>query len=241
MKKVLIICVLAALGLTANAQQNIAKIGVGSLLNRTLNLEYERVLTEKTSALLEVGVSFPADLGAQVLDLTGVDATTNSIVVNSGKFNSFYVVGEYRYYPKGGSGKGFYLAPYLKLANYSIDLEGTYNNNASGFINIPAEINTGMFVAAVGGGIGYQWLIKDRVAINWNFISLGGSFNVLSAEFTADDVNVFEAWKEDIELFLADFPGAYDLIADNTDRTIKGSTGFGFVNARTGVSVGIKF
>jgi hypothetical protein len=140
-----------ATAFTAQAQQNIVKIGVGSMFNRTLNLEYERLLTEKTSVFGEFGYQFPINVPAGLVDFTEGTGSTNNLVINEGTYNNVYFAAEYRIYTAGVAGKGFFVAPYLKLSNYSFDVTGTYNNDVNGFINIPAEVNLGYFSASIGG------------------------------------------------------------------------------------------
>lgn len=244
MKKITLFVFAIVLAFAANAQQNIAKIGVGSALNRTINLEYERVLTDKTSILAEIGISVPIDVSDAIFNVTGVDGSTaEGITSDEGTYSSFYFVGEYRYYTSSEGARGFYVAPYLKLSNYSIDLSGKYNNTNSGFNNIPAEINTNMFVAAIGAGIGYQWLINDKFAINWNIIGLGASLNTVRAEFTAEDNDVFQAWEEDVREFLDEIPGGSNINVSSNDatRSIKGVGSFIFPNLRAGLSLGYAF
>ncbi len=233
-----------ALAFTANAQQNVAKIGLGSAINGTINLEYERVLTDKSSVLAEIGIGIPTDIGETVFEASGVDGTTaEGISVNEGKYSNFYFVGEYRIYTKGEGARGFYFGPYLKLSNYSIDIDGEYNNTAVGLNNIPAEIDVNMFVGAVGAGIGYQWLIGDKFAINWNIVGLGASFNTLNAQFTAADNNVFEAWEQDIRDFLDEtaLGESIDLSSDNATRVIDATGGAVLPNLRAGISLGYAF
>lgn len=233
-----------AVAFAANAQQNVAKIGVGSILNSTINLEYERVINDKSSVLGEIGIGIPANIGDAVFGASGVDGSTaEGINVTEGKVSSFYFVGEYRYYTKGDGARGFYVAPYLKLANYSFDITGQYNNTANGISNIPAEINTNMFVAALGAGIGYQWLINDKFAINWNIVGIGASLNTVKAEFTADDNDVFEEWETEVRSFLDDIQGGenIDITADDLTKTIEGKGGFIFPNVRIGLSLGYAF
>jgi hypothetical protein len=243
MKKTTILVVLMLVAFGMQAQDNIVKLGLGSAINRTINLEYERVLTEKTSVLAELGFGLGASIGDQTISATGIEGGENGIAISSGKYNSFYFVAEYRYYTKGEGPKGFYVAPYLKFSNYSLDFEGTYNNSTNGFTDIPSEINTGMFVAAVGGTIGYQWIVNDKVAINWNIIGLGGSINTISAGFTSSDEDVFASWEQDVREFLDEVPSGsnIEITSDNETKTIDGSGSFGFLNLRLGLSIGYKF
>jgi hypothetical protein len=237
----LLLFAVLATAFTVQAQQNIAKIGVGSMFQRTLNLEYERVLTAKTTVFAEVGYQFPIDIPSQLVDFTEGTGSTNNLVINDGKYNNVYFAAEYRIYTGGEAAKGFFVAPYLKLSSYSFEVNGTYNNNDNGFINIPAEVNLGYFSTSIGGQLGYQWIIKDKVTINWSFIGLGVGFNRISAGFTAQDNDVFQAWEQDINDFLANFPGEYQLQSDNAARTIDASATVILPAARASLSIGYRF
>lgn len=242
MKKLgLFLFAILATAFTAQAQQNIAKIGVGSMFNRTLNLEYERLLTEKTSVFGEIGYQFPIDVPSQLVNFTEGTGSENNLIINDGKYNNFYFAAEYRIYTGGEAGRGFFIAPYLKLSNYSFDVNGTYNNNANGFINIPAKVNLGYFSTSIGGQLGYQWIVKDKVTINWSFIGLGVGINRLSAGFTAADNDVFEKWEQDVNDFLANFPGNYQLSSDNATRTIDAAGTVILPAARASLSIGYRF
>lgn len=242
MKKLgLFLFAVLAMTFTAQAQQNIAKIGVGSIFNGTLNLEYERLLTEKTSVFGEIGYQFPIDIPAQLVDFTEGTGSANNLVINDGKYNNFYFAAEYRIYTAGEAGRGFFIAPYLKISNYSFDVNGTYNNNANGFINIPAEVKLGYLATSIGGQLGYQWIIKDKITVNWSFIGLGLGVNRLSAGFTAQDNDVFNSWEQDINDFLANFPGDYQLKSDNAARTIDAAGTVILPAARASISIGYMF
>jgi len=243
MKKVTFFVFAMILSFGVQAQENIAKLGLGSLLNRTINLEYERVLSDKNSVFAEIGISIPYNLNQRIIDLVGVEGGQNGIDVTSGKVSSFYFVAEYRFYTKGEGAKGFYVAPYLKLANNSIDVEGLYNNSDNNLINVATSIEAGLFSASLGGGIGYQWLINDKIAINWNFIGMGLSVNTVSAKFTAEDNNVFEAWAQDVREFLNDIPQGdnIEVVSDNSTRVIDGAGTVLFAGFRTGLSIGYIF
>lgn len=242
MKKLgLFLFAILATTFTAQAQQNIAKIGVGSMFNGTLNLEYERLLTEKTSVFGEIGYQFPIDVPSQLVNFTESTGSANNLIINDGKYKNFYFAAEYRIYTGGEAGRGFFVAPYLKFSNYSFEVNGTYNNDVNGFINIPATVDLGYFSASVGGQLGYQWIIKDKVTINWSFLGLGVGINRLSAGFTADDNDVFESWEQDINDFLANFPGNYQLSSDNVTRTIDAAGTVTLPAVRASLSIGYRF
>ena len=65
--------------------------------------------------------------------------------------------------------------------------------------------------------------------------------NRLSAGFTADDNDVFESWEQDVNDFLANFAGNYQLSSDNATRTIDAAGTVILPAARASLSIGYKF
>jgi antibiotic biosynthesis monooxygenase (ABM) superfamily enzyme len=70
---------------------------------------------------------------------------------------------------------------------------------------------------------------------------LGVGLNRLSAGFTADDNDVFEEWEQDVNDFLAQFPGNYELKSDNATRTIDAAGTVILPAARASLSIGYRF
>lgn len=250
MKRVTIFAFAVLLTFTASAQQNVVKLGLGSIitpLNRNINLEYERVLNENSTVLGEIGFGIPRDFGSDFinqLERFNVDLSQNNIQITSTILKNNYFIAEYRYFFKGEGARGFYVAPYLKLSNWLIDVEGVYDNNNTGNITIQTTIDANMFATSIGGGIGYQWLIHDQFAINWNFFSIGGGINRFNADFTAEDNgSTLDLFRTEAESFLTQF-GLEDnipLSSDNVSRTISGSGTAVFFNMRASLSLGYAF
>lgn len=243
MRKLALLTTMFCMAVMVQAQDNIVKLGLGSAAQGGINLEYERVLTEKTTVLVELNFKVPSSIPGTAFDQVENQGTTNNLQFTSGDVKGFMFAGEYRFYTKGNAPQGFYLAPYLKLNNNQLDLTGTYSNNITGATNIAAAAGLGLFTASVGGNIGYQWLIADKVAINWNILGLGLGVNRISGDFTADDNGVFNDFRQDVETFIEYFPGLRNalLTSDNTARTIDAAGGFIFPTARVSVSIGYAF
>ncbi|MFK7948814.1 MAG: DUF3575 domain-containing protein [Saprospiraceae bacterium] len=243
MRKLALLVVLFCITVTVHAQENIVKLGLGSALNGQINLEYERALTEKTSVLAEVSFKIPNKLPDNFFSQLEGDGTVNNIQFDEGKLGGFLFAAEYRFYTKGNAPKGFYISPYLKLNNNKFDLTGSYNNNTTGATNIASEASLGLFSASIGGNIGYQWLIADKVSINWNILGLGLGINRVSGEFTAADNGVFDDFAQDVTEFLDAIPILPNIAIEssNAEQTIKASDSFLFPAARVSLSVGYAF
>lgn len=245
MRKLSLLAVILCLTVVAHAQENIAKIGLGSALNRQINLEFERVLTGKNSVLAEVSFKIPNNLPDGFFAQIEGEGIQNNVQFDDGEFGGFLFAAEYRIYTKGNAPQGFYFSPYLKLNSNTFDLSGSYNNNNTGTTNIPSSADFSLFTTSVGGNIGYQWLIADKVAINWNILGLGLGINRISGEFTAmdDDPGIFDDFAQDVTSFLNEIPGlpTIDIESNDAEQTIKASDSFFFPTARISVSIGYAF
>ncbi len=247
MKKVMILMAFVMMVINTQAQENVVKLGIGGVWYGGINLEYERVLTDKTSLLAEFGFTTPKDFSESRLDSWsnrfGIQDAESSIDLTTAKLNSFYLAAEYRFYVGQEVIKGFYVAPYLKYANYSASIDGTYDNNNQ--IDIDSDIEVGLSNVTIGAGIGYQIIINDQITVNWNIIGLGLGINRFKASFTStDQSNVFGEWQEDVRKFLADLPfigDNFDTESNNSTRTIDGSASYVSLPFRFGLSVGYMF
>ena len=247
MKKIMIFVAVIMMAISAQAQDNIVKLGVGGLWYGGINLEYERVLTEKTSILGEIGFTVPRNFGEERIngwvDFFGIQDAESSINITSIKLNTFYFAAEYRYYLGSEVAKGFYAAPYLKLSNYSASAEGNYDNN--NLIDIASDIEIQYFTASVGASIGHQWIINDQITVNWNILGLGLGINTVSANFTSTDQNnVFAEWEKDVKEFLDGLPfvgDKFETTSDNATKKIDGSATLISPTFRFGLSIGYMF
>ena len=126
---------------SANAQKNIIKWNELAVSLKTINLAYERVLTDKLSAQLQ-GFYW---LGGSVGDV---------------KFSGFGITPEVRFYPKGEGAKGFFLAPFFRYTNYSIKFD-TYDISM-----VPIEGKGTWSAMGAGLCIGGQWIVADHFSID---------------------------------------------------------------------------
>jgi hypothetical protein len=159
MKKVLTLLLAAALVLPLFAQdkssvseeKNVLKINTLSLIVATGSLFYERELTEMISGQMGVGYL--------------------SYSIDESKFSGLILTPEARFYPKRNAIDGFYLAPYLRYQNFSI--ENTTSNAEATYSNI-------------GGGVafGRQWILNSGFTMDLFF---GGHYG--SGKISVDSGN----------------------------------------------------
>jgi hypothetical protein len=89
-----------AAGIQANAQGNVAKLNMLSVLLKTANISYEKVINEEKS--IQIGISY-----------------TNGI--NDGKeFKGIQLTPEYRFYlSETDAPEGVFIAPHIRYSNHN--------------------------------------------------------------------------------------------------------------------------
>ncbi|MBN1953298.1 MAG: DUF3575 domain-containing protein [Bacteroidales bacterium] len=184
-------------GLNLNAQDNVAKLNLGGLVFRRIELGYERVLTDKQSAALSFGYTLP-------IRIPGLNSAVTILSVMepaeiSSSMSGIRATGEYRFYlnadQKKRAPRGLYLGPYLYMTNYHVDGRASLSD-----YYISAEGN--MFTFGGGAQIGVQWLIADRVSIDFTILGLGLAQTRIKGEFRSSATSPdYNALVEDISAF----------------------------------------
>ncbi len=173
MKKILLI-VFVLICQFSFAQKNIIKISPIGLTWGEYNLQYERMITDYTSASISASYIQPNFLQNDiftVLENYGITRTCNGGAIRL----------DYRLYSKDKTGpQGFYVGPYLRYTGlgYIFNIEN---------LQFPAlesgveELEAGFRFAQMGLGVklGAQWLFFDCVTVDWNFFGLGVDYYIL--------------------------------------------------------------
>jgi len=174
------------------AQKNVVRLGLGGLGYRNINLDFERALKENQAISLNLGILIPRTIPSALVE---------DVELDFNDLKGISIAPEYRFYT--GSKKalnGFYIAPYLKYSSYGISASGSYDGT---YGDVSAKFST------LGGGmqLGTQWLINDRVSIDWSFFGIGLNRNTLSMRFETNDNEVdFENIEDDMRAGLDDLP-----------------------------------
>lgn len=165
MKKLLVICLALSMGISMNAQKkNLVKINFLSPVVKTLNLQYERALTEKSS--FQLGFFYTGAKSGDV-SLTGIGITP-----------------EYRMYFSDSkqAPAGFFLAPFVRYQNFTLKNENTTVGEAKASLS---AFRPGLL-------IGYQWVFSDVVSFEF-FLGPSYSINSLKVKTSGaseDDFSV---------------------------------------------------
>jgi hypothetical protein len=219
--------------------KNVASLNLFSLGFQNISLKYERGLTPWMSARINGG--FMIKHSYSFLDDALADSSggrdINSDFVKTG-MSGWHVMPEILFYPgKKGATKGFYIGLYGKVDKYKFEM--------------PVDVGDGYeykgvaSVGRVGGGMimGCQWLIKDKVSIDWYFLGLGYNSNTLAVKVEKNGVwDITDEAVEDIESSFTDLPVVGSKIKAEKDvNSIKVSVPFSMPAFRFGLSVGYAF
>jgi hypothetical protein len=214
-------------------KKNVINLGLGGLALGNIALNYERTFTESHAASLNIAVLIPRKLPSFIFDILSEEIELHA----DNKISGFYVMPEFRFYPSYKiAPEGFYVAPFLKVNYYTLELSGVFNN-------VDADIS-GKYMA-FGGGIqfGMHWIIKERVSIDFYMAGPGLYYDNLSMRFESDDPGAdYDDLGGDVDVDISGVP----VIGDKTeievgDDYVDANSKFIFPGFRTGISLGIVF
>jgi len=176
MKKIILLGLLIA-SLNVFPQENVIKAGVLGVAFGDLSLGYERVITPSTSINFNAGYW---DLKMSPVDLKSYFDEGEGVWLNEIR-NGWNASLEYRFYlGKQEALKGLYLAPYLRYWNNSFVFNDYIPSNN---INELFDVRTKISGWGLGFQMGYQWLINDKISIDWYFFGASVERVFLNASY----------------------------------------------------------
>lgn len=270
MKKILLTIFAASMFIGVNAQDNNVKINLMNVVAMgDVRLGYERVINENLTVQGNLGFLVPRKVPTFFFDEEAVEAEYGGEIEFGSKATGYNLSFELRYYPGSkGAPRGFYLAPYLKHNHWGINVDAgfRYDVTAVQYADLTTDQQatavpsadpfkpytltaTGYYKGAfnqTGGGLmlGYQWLVSDKVSIDWNFFGLGIESDIVKLSLSTDAPDVdYQDWAEELDLATqsnSDFP--VDVIVEVESDEIKIKTSrFILPMPRFGFSVGYAF
>lgn len=213
-------------------RRNLVKLNLPNLALGNLTLNYERLLSARNSVSLHIGYIRPQQPISVLQNAFDVDET-----LEAGEFSGLTATAEYRIYSKKkGAGRGFYIAPYARYANHKLAFNTTIEDN---FTNANIQLSA----VGLGGQIGAQWLIKDRIVIDWGILGLAAQWYNFKSTFRAIDADIdFDEIRADLEMEIEDIPGLSNKLEfSNDEDSLSAKMPFLFAGARAYLSVGYKF
>lgn len=161
---------------------NAVKLNLSSLLVNNIGIQYERALSPKIAVACQARYTMPGKLALS--NAYGSIVNGDSILDGEIKLGGWAITPEFRFYPKHVL-KGFYLAPYVRVRNISLDYPVSYKDDLGRQQSVLASGNINSF----GGGlmIGSHFNLGKSVSLDWfilglQFMSSKASFKATSSE-----------------------------------------------------------
>ena len=143
---------------------NIFKLNIAGLLVGSISIQDEVYFKGKVSAALGFNYSVPGLFWPKYL------LTDTNIDFASMKISGYSITPELRFYLSGIAPKGFYIAPYYRYSNYSLENLNIHYTNDAGVTNTVLE---GKYIQnAVGIMIGKQKRSGQHWVTDWWIMGL---------------------------------------------------------------------
>ena len=209
----------------------IALVGPGSIV-----LSYERVM--KNGQTFNVGGGF-----LKQAPRTNKYGETIQLF-DAAKRGGFDVNFDYRFFFKKRNANpvpdGLYWGPYTSL--YHLNFEGSstiFENDVE--VN-KVGIKTDFYMYNLGVQLGYQFIIKDRLAIDLFLVGPSYTHYNFNARFNADvALDTDSEFYQDFEKLLSTILPGSEVILDQVDFSTSGRAKVNYVGYRYGVQIGYKF
>lgn len=177
--------------ITGFSQKNTVKIGLPNIGYNDYLISYERALTPKTSVDLTIGIWATNLLADKFIPGAFEEGWIKGGPWLSDMSTCKHISLAYRMYAGNYGGlKGFYFAPYLRAGNLNIVLNDKMPI-AEMSDTVQFNVNTKVNAISVGLQLGYQWVIVDKITIDWYLLGLGIQKATVKGEYQAVNVSGF--------------------------------------------------
>ncbi len=222
-------------GLKAQEKSNLIKLNLWPLSVGNIALEYERSLNEHLSINGTISYRPKANLPFKSLWESAFDDDNN--ILGEAKLGAFSITSEVRFYISNKEVlKGFYIAPFVKYANYSVQTKITVDeSNYHREVPISGTLNA--FTAGVA--VGNQWKLGENIYLDWRIV--GPSYGFNNGKFEGKTpLNTDE--QREVKRQLEEFDSNLMKIKKevNADGVILSTSG-PFAGIRTALSIGYRF
>lgn len=224
-------------------ERNFIKINLTAIALKNYSVQYERVLNKTISLAVSFRTMPATTMPFKNLILNAVEDNDPDAkeVIETFKLSNFAFTPEIRFYlGKKGYGRGFYIAPFYRYANfktsnlifdYDTDLGGEGSIKLSGKLTA----NTGGFM------LGSQWALGKNICLDWwilgpHFGSGTGTFSGITSQPLSE--NEQNSLRE--ELSDLDIPLTKETVSVNANGASLKLDG-PWAGVRAGISIGIKF
>jgi hypothetical protein len=233
MKRILSIVIFVHLAFSVMAQKHNVKLGISELVQIKPTLQYELIIDESKS--LQLAFSYQVERGILWTNFLSNEYIEPGYTSNT---NGFEILPEFRFYT------GAAIAP---QGSY-LSLLGNYQQKDFNITNIILEEATNELTASrsdIGLGIqfGYQWLINEKITIDFYYFGLMVNYTTMEGEIITNDDSVdFGALKEDFEEAISSYQFLSNrLTVEDTENSLKLTAKTLMPDIRIGISLGMAF
>ncbi|MEM1122354.1 MAG: DUF3575 domain-containing protein, partial [Bacteroidota bacterium] len=211
--------------------KNLLKLNLPNLLFNNVTLNYERMVNKQHTLSFHLGYLRPQEPFFALHNALKLEDD-----LDPGRLSGFTATAEYRFYQnEKGAGRGLYVAPYLRYANYDLAVNTIIVGNY-------ANTNTSVSTVGIGGQLGMQWLIGEQVVVDLGILGLALQSYTLTSSFkTIDEPIDFDEIRDRIQQEVQGYPFIRDLSFSETNESLSLKMPFLFGGARAYLSVGFKF
>lgn len=203
MKKLITLTILFV-GLTTFGQKHGLKLNLGALAYPGfIEGQYEYSLSEKTSIQIGAGYGFGKHRIIKLLEVAAKEDLTagETNPYSNIKTPSFRLTAEMKFFTGENGPQGFYLSPFIRYYSYSAN--SSFVSDVNDDPNIKDlkdfKLNGNVNAFAVGLGIGSQWLIEDKWAIDIMWLGIGYGGGSVSADYTSNSNLDWDKARDDIK------------------------------------------
>ena len=222
---------------TSAEQKNLIKINLPALVFKNITVQYERVISKKTTIGLTVRMMPKGSIPFKSSFKDLLDSANDKEQVDNFKVGNFAIMPEIRFYlGKKGAYHGFYIAPFLSYAHYTAELPYKYDDNGTKkSIPLSGSINT------ITGGLmfGAQWQLGKAVYLDWwifgpHYGSSNGSISGKQSLSPSEQASL----KSDLDNFDVPLVKTTNTVnASGATIDFKGP----WAGVRSGLAIGIRF
>ncbi|WP_437920249.1 DUF3575 domain-containing protein [Sphingobacterium sp. LRF_L2] len=231
-----------------NVQKNIAKLNLLPLTTGTFAFEYERAIAQKFS--LGAMLSYrPSNLTVPFFTVWGEWMASGNedlyTALKKAKEGAFSGAIEGRFYPmQRGLMRGFYIAPYVKYAQYDLSFPFKISLDLSELeYNTIDNVDTrgDLSILTAGVGVGFQFKIWENIRLDWRVAAVG--YGSAKGDLTGRAERKLNPEEQQYLREQLDDLGDFSLIEEkivNEDGVFIKANG-GWTGVRTALSVGYQF
>lgn len=222
---------------------NYIKLNLTGLALKNYSLQLERTVSRKFSAVIAFRImpNTAIPFRSQISKSIGENNTNTRDLIDNLELSNLAITPEFRMYlSKKGYGRGFYIAPFYRFANFktnSLRVDFTGENGAENSLNLSGSLNTN----TAGILFGAQWAVGKHLCIDWwiagpHYGSGKGDFSGISNKpLTQGEQDELYRQINDLDIPFA--TKTVHVNASGATMNLDGPWG----GVRAGLSLGVKF